>query len=487
MSDLPRIVLVDPDQAARDELSRELVARGYGVEAFADAAAGAEAALAEPPRAMVANLWMPSISGVQLCRLMRAEAGTANLPVILRGPDDDPRSRFWAQRAGAVAYVAKGGMPELLSTLRKVVEDAAAASDGFFLQLSGGSLDIRDRIARHLDTALFDSVIAAEVRALATAGSFPRLFEMLTEFLSQVVTYRWMAVYTREPSQFAMHQRPSSDVHAEVDARIALKVPSCIDPLRLENEAARAAESAAQPLIVCNIPFGTQLLGRIAIAPVGETDSRALLELVGRELGGPLRMAALMDESQRLATTDPLTGLSNRRALLDRLQAEVAHSRRHGPPLTVCLLDVDHFKSINDNYGHAAGDQVLAAIGALLPHQLRIPDVPARWGGEEFVVLLKQCDSTGGLIAAERIRKAITELHIDIGGKSLDLTASFGVAELAPSDNAESVIERADRAMYRAKTGGRNRVELEPVPDEEPSPSRVRITGVPPSSKTALS
>ena len=188
-----------------------------------------------------------------------------------------------------------------------------------------------------------------------------------------------------------------------------------------------------------------------------------MVALVARELGGPLRMAALMDESQRLATTDPLTALSNRRALLAALHVEIGLARRYGHPLSVCLLDVDHFKSINDGHGHAAGDQVLAAIGALLRRELRTVDIAARWGGEEFVVLFRQTDGDDGVLAAERIRNAVQRLEISAAGKKILVTVSIGVAEFVVDDSAEAFIECADRAMYRAKLGGRNRVEREPT------------------------
>src|SRR6187402_791975 len=174
-------------------------------------------------------------------------------------------------------------------------------------------------------------------------------------------------------------------------------------------------------------------------------------------------MAALIEESQRLATTDSLTGLCNRRALLAALHVEIAQARRHGHPLSVCLLDVDHFKSINDGHGHAAGDQVLAAVGALLRRELRTPDVAARWGGEEFVVLFRNTDGEGGVRAAERIRSAIQALEISASDKKILVTVSIGVAEFALENSAETFIECADRAMYRAKLGGRNRVEREHV------------------------
>src|SRR5687768_8004027 len=174
----PRVILVDVSEASREVLVRRLSAQGYAVEAAADPVTGADLALSGPPAAVVADLWMPGISGIQLCRLLRAEAATADVPVILRGDDDDPRSRFWAERAGAAGYVRKGRTGELVRLLARTVSQSPASDDGFFIQLGGGGIDIRDRIARYLDAALFDSVIAAEVRSLAAAGSFDRLFDL---------------------------------------------------------------------------------------------------------------------------------------------------------------------------------------------------------------------------------------------------------------------------------------------------------------------
>ncbi|HEX3777049.1 MAG TPA: diguanylate cyclase [Polyangiaceae bacterium] len=453
-----RVILVDVNERSREIVARRLGAQGYVVEAFADPALGADLALASPPIAVVADLWMPSISGVQLCRLLRAEPATANVPVILRGHSDDPRSRFWAERAGAAAYVIKGRIRELVRPLADAAKTAEHA-DEFFMQLSGGTPDIRERIARHLDQALFDSVIASEVRALASAGSFERLFDMFSQFLSQVVGYRWMAVVT-DDGHFGLHHHPHHAEAAELQARSLLQVGSA-SVLRVEDEDAYSGAPAGDP-IVCPIPFGQKQLGRLAVAlgDNAEAESSGVVALVARELGGPLRMAALIDESQRLATTDPLTGLANRRALLKALEIELALCQRHGLPLTFCLMDVDHFKSVNDVHGHAAGDQVLAAIGDLLQRSLRIPDVPARWGGEEFVVVLKQTDQHGALLAAERIRKAAEALQIVVSGKKIPITVSIGVSEFCADDTAETLIDRADRAMYRAKSGGRNRVEF---------------------------
>ena len=439
-------------------MGRRLTAQGYRIDATADPAAGADMALSSPPDLLIADLWMPTISGVQLCRLLRAEPATAEVPVVLRGQHDDPRSRFWAERAGAAAYVVKGRMAELVRVLAKA--SASKRDGGFFMQLSGGGIDIRDRIARHLDSALFDSVIAAEVRALASCDSFERLFDLFSQFLSQVISYRWLGISTRMPDQFGLHHHPHGST-AEAEARAALGIGADRPLLRVADEDARDEQEGPEP-IVCDIPFGPTVLGRLALAPSvkSEPDTAALVTLVAREVAGPLRMAALMHELHELATTDPLTKLMNRRAFLEMMVVELNRCRRYEMPLSILLLDVDHFKAVNDGHGHAAGDKVLTAMGELLPRQLRVPDSPARWGGEEFVVALKNTDGPGAVVVGERILNAIRALEIPLPEKTLRITASIGVATAVPGESANAVIDRADQAMYAAKLEGRNRVRV---------------------------
>ncbi|MGH9884931.1 MAG: diguanylate cyclase [bacterium] len=164
---------------------------------------------------------------------------------------------------------------------------------------------------------------------------------------------------------------------------------------------------------------------------------------------------------EALATTDPLTRVLNRRALLDRLNAEVDRARRFNSSLTLLLLDVDHFKQINDTAGHLAGDSVLRQLGALLEDAVRKVDVVARYGGEEFVAILPETSSEGGIIFAERLRERIAAQSFDVGvERPVHLTVSVGIATF-PSPRiatTEDFFARADEALYRAKSGGRNQV-----------------------------
>ena len=160
---------------------------------------------------------------------------------------------------------------------------------------------------------------------------------------------------------------------------------------------------------------------------------------------------------EKLATTDALTAAYNRRKLNELTLAELERVRRYGRPLSLFILDIDHFKRVNDTYGHEAGDQVLVTLAGLLRAGIRATDSLARWGGEEFVVLSPGVTADGEAHLAERLRAAAAAHdHASVG----TVTASFGVAEHSPGETPDELFARADRALYRAKDGGRNRVEV---------------------------
>jgi len=231
------------------------------------------------------------------------------------------------------------------------------------------------------------------------------------------------------------------------------------------------SELQGLPVVVCSVLFGGTELGRLALAPSAsnDRDTEQLVALVARELGGPVRIAALMDEQKLLATIDPLTTLRNRRAFVELSRVEINRSQRYELPLSLVLIDVDHFKAINDGHGHATGDQVLSSLGALLQRQLRLPDLPARWGGEEFVIALPNTDGAGAQVVAERLRCAVQVMAIPHAGTPIAVTASLGVASFRPGESLESLVDRADRAMYMAKTNGRNRVVTDQSLSEDPA------------------
>jgi len=164
-------------------------------------------------------------------------------------------------------------------------------------------------------------------------------------------------------------------------------------------------------------------------------------------------------ELRKAANSDPLTGASNRGQFMRFGECEWSRAQRFGHPLTVLLLDIDHFKKINDTYGHDAGDEALRAISAACRKNLRRQDLWARLGGEEFAVLLIEAAADEAHLMAERLRKAVSKLEIKCGGKSFGMTTSIGLAAADTScETLEDALRRADEALYRAKEAGRNRV-----------------------------
>jgi len=164
-------------------------------------------------------------------------------------------------------------------------------------------------------------------------------------------------------------------------------------------------------------------------------------------------------ELERLSSTDPLTGLHNRRHFSASARIEFQRALRFDLKLSAVMMDIDHFKRVNDRFGHAAGDAVLVGVAGACIAGIRATDLHARYGGEEFCFLLPETGLDGAGILAERLRDAVAALHFTAGGVDFAVTASFGVAErLADGDSIELLLDRSDKALYEAKREGRDRV-----------------------------
>jgi diguanylate cyclase (GGDEF)-like protein len=225
-------------------------------------------------------------------------------------------------------------------------------------------------------------------------------------------------------------------------------------------------------------PLGIADVTVVAVEPMAAVDARAqpyrkkllivavltlaLAAGIATRLGGPL--ARKLDELRDRAETDALTGLANRRTLDERLDEELDRARRHGTHLSLVLLDIDDFKQVNDRFGHQAGDEVLRAIAPVFAGTLRELDLAARFGGEEFAVVLPGTTVAGGRSVAELIRKAFAQITVDsASGERIRVTASFGVAEYPTCPSVAALIAKADAALYEAKRAGKNRVVADDV------------------------
>ncbi len=172
----------------------------------------------------------------------------------------------------------------------------------------------------------------------------------------------------------------------------------------------------------------------------------------------PLRNAVWYQRAILSAQIDPLTGINNRTSLDSTLKREVELAHRNSTPLSLIVADIDHFKAVNDQYGHSVGDCVLKEFSQLISDKLRSTDIIFRFGGEEFVILLTGTNSEDAYLVADRIRQSVEEHVFKSDDLELPITASFGTASLNFTDNTDSLFNKADAAMYASKESGRNKV-----------------------------
>jgi len=244
------------------------------------------------------------------------------------------------------------------------------------------------------------------------------------------------------------------------------ELPDSDRPARVATPASvGSAHALAVPMLALLGAPATEYLGVLSIARHRRKFSREeeeLLQYLAGQAVVSIENASLHETVERQAVTDELTGLANMRAFHATLDREIERSRRFNAPLSLVMLDLDHFKQINDEHGHQQGDAVLARVAEVLREFSRDIDTPARYGGEELAVILPQTDAGGAEQLAERVREALEQLRVPrVDGRgSLRPLASFGVAALPESaEDKAGLIAAADAALYRAKRAGRNRVE----------------------------
>ena len=239
------------------------------------------------------------------------------------------------------------------------------------------------------------------------------------------------------PLDALSYQQPATDMRLELGERASHSAG-----YRLTHE----GEYLGELIFRRNLRFSEEELGQ--------------LESLLASLLFPLRNALLYRSALQSALRDPLTETGNRIAMSQALQREIDLASRSLQPLSVLMLDIDHFKSINDRFGHGTGDQVLKAVAASLKDSLRNVDMVFRYGGEEFLVLLSNTGREAAQMVGERLRLAILGLQYLVEGRPLELSISLGCATLLPGESADSLQHRADSALYVSKREGRNRLSM---------------------------
>jgi len=471
-----RVLVVDDSEVTRAILARTLRTSGYEVLEAGDGAEGAMTALREQPAVVVTDLEMPTMDGFPLLRLLKADPASSHIPVLILTSHSEAASRYWSLRTGADAYLTKDHDPqELVATVARLVKKSAAVQRKLgptpHERHAIGPVEVLARVARHLDASLLQAtVVNTLLERGMEASDFHAAAEGALETLGQVVDAQFLALAVSELGSGLVQiqlQDPIrvTDVETLADLLVgALSLPPDV-PVEIRYAGERRGDVAVELDRALWLPLSLrEAEGVFAVMPRDphgfEPATEALVESLTRHLALVLDNARLSQRLHELSTLDGLTRQLNHRVIYDRLSEELERARRYRYPLSVVLCDLDHFKEVNDTFGHLAGDAVLREGAAVLRRCLRSTDILGRYGGEEFLAVLPQVDLESARQAAERLRLGLEGTRVRLPtGSEVRITASFGVAsrdDLPGLLTTDLLVSLADRRLYEAKAAGRN-------------------------------
>jgi len=451
----------------------QVVTAKDGLEAF-------EKAVSEDVGLVILDVMMPRMNGYQTCRLLKTEPATRGLPVVILTSRDQAGDRFWGLETGADYYVTKDADPQrIVELVKNVLAEECRRSPRKPHQPEQTSVDILSRVNDLLDRKLYEATILSEIgRVARSLVQFDETFTSVMAVVGRVVEFSVAAmafVGEEELDVLIMQHRPAAPaVLEEAKARLMEAVARERPGGRFAHVQARlfsrptanpgAEEKALGGFASFPVSANNRLSGLLALG--GRAASRInpeteeFLRQVANQAHIVLVNSRLFERVRELSIRDGLTELYNRRHSVELLNQEFARVGRYEEGVGILLVDIDHFKRVNDEMGHPAGDAVICQLAAVMRDTLRSVDSVGRYGGEEFIAVLPHTGRTECLLAGERIRRAVEAHRFRAGDRQLRITVSVGAASY-PSEDADSpdaLIRVADRALYRAKEAGRNRV-----------------------------
>ncbi len=448
-----RILIVDDVPANTKLLQAKLSAEYYQVQTAQDGFEALSLAHSWQPDLILLDVMMPGMDGYQTCRRLKADHLTTHIPVVMVTALGDATERLRGLEVGADDFLTKPVEYEtLLARVRGLV-----------------------RLKRMLD----EWRVRGETASALGLGGGPRVEFSVTGARALVVDDWDLGAVTVQDAlarEGIVATRARSGQEAlslsdNVNYDLIVLSLSMVgdDPLRLASRLRAEQATADIPLLLIAEPEQRERLLRgfdmgandWVLRPLDENELRVRARNQIRRKFYQDRLRADLGHALELALTDPMTGLYNQRYLMRHLGSLLAAGQPAG--IAVMMIDIDHFKMVNDQWGHAAGDQVLRQVAETLRGRTRVFDSLARYGGEEFVVVMSGASASDGIRAAERLRVAIQAIEfVPEPDQPHRLTVSIGVARsVNPSITSDQLLSAADRALYRAKRLGRNRVEVE--------------------------
>jgi two-component system cell cycle response regulator len=399
------------------------------------------------------DIMMPGIDGFEVCERLKGNPRTAHIPVVMVTALDQPSDRVRGLKAGADDFLTKPVNDlQLISRVKSLVRLKTLSDELRIRADTASNIGLEDMLKGADGREETAQVLLVDGRASSQ--------ERIIKALKPVA-----GVIAMSDPQAALFEAAESPV----DLVIVNANFDEYDPLRLCSQLRSLERTRFLPLLLVTEMGADDLIVRALdlgvndyiVRPIdpNELVARVLTQIKRKRYNDRLRMS--MRQTIELAVTDGLTGLSNRRYLDNHLKVLFNRAAARSKPLSVCITDIDRFKSVNDAYGHDAGDEVLKEFAARVRSTVRGADLACRYGGEEFVVVMPDTDAMSAGAIAERLRSIIESqpFHLKTAGIMLNITASLGLAcSTQGAETPEQLLKQADRALYEAKNGGRNRV-----------------------------
>ncbi|MCK0167432.1 diguanylate cyclase [Jannaschia sp. S6380] len=463
-----RILIVDDVATNRIVMKVKLAAARYEVVPAASGPEALEIAAGGGIDIIIMDMMMPGMTGADTCRRLRADPDTATIPVILVTASDDMEARMDGLSAGADDFLSKPvDEIALLARVRSLLRTREAERD---YEARGGALlemaappAAPCGFAEAAGQASFSAKPSPVEGRIAMIGGNDATWLPVQRDRLRPLFREAVSIVDRDGA-LAMTAEMAPDLFL-IDADLGGRN----DGLRLMSEL-RSRGATRHAAFIMLLPPGDSERAATALDlgaadvgyhpfPTDEIAMRIRTQLARKKRAD--RMRDTLDTGLKLAVIDPLTGLHNRRFGLGHLDRVATRCRAQGIRAGVVLMDIDHFKRVNDTYGHPVGDLVLSKVAKVLQESLRAEDLVARIGGEEFLAILPDSDLAQVRVVAERLRAAVQSLRIPVGEGELSVTLSLGVAMMEECEDAASrAMETVDRALYSAKDDGRNRVRL---------------------------
>jgi two-component system cell cycle response regulator len=475
----PRVLIADDSPLVLRMIEKIVTEAGFLALTARDGLEAVETALTEPVDLVILDVTMPRMNGYQACRLLKNDPSTRDLPVVILTSKDQAGDRYWGLETGADYYVTKDTDPLKIRDLIRNILANPPRERKPVQHLPGRSADVLSHVNDLLDRRLFQATILSEIGWVARkVAALDETFTSVMSLVARVVDFTVGAVALVEGEDLdvliALHRATAPEVVEEAKARLRRGLVEARGGTPLGQVRARVftprdgpvgpVETTLDGYAAFPILTGTRLKGLLALggraAASLAPETEAFLRQVAGQAHIVIENSLLVERLRDLAVRDGLTGLFNHRHSLELLVHECDRASRYPGHVSLLMIDIDHFKEVNDRHGHQAGDHVLREVAALLREGVRNVDVLGRYGGEEFIAILPHTEREDAQLLAERLRQSIAEHAFRVGDAEVRATVSIGVATW-PSDQiaaSAELVREADRALYRAKAEGRNRV-----------------------------